>query len=167
MATSGKVGVFKDIFTQFLDHEERLKVISVASCDRRLTPNSAPKMLVDMVKPNRVFFLDYKFTRTYSNLCENPKISISFMDDDTFTGCRLTGTAEALESGRDYERAKKSWEKRLISYEADRILKRITGQYSTREAENTLPKDFVIVKFMGEEASMVKPDRVLRAQHRH
>ncbi len=158
--------MFKNIFNRFVEHKKGLKVISVASADRHGRPNSAHKMLVDVVPPNEILFLDYKFTQTFSNIHENPQLSVSFMDDVTFTGYRLTGRCEVLETGAEFDEARESWSKRLISYEADRIIKRLTGHYSTREAENTLPKNFVIVKFIAEEASMIKPDRVFRARHK-
>src|SRR3989338_8118404 len=121
--------MFKNIFDRFLEHKKNLKIISVASADSKCRPNSAHKMLVDVIAPNEILFLDYKFTQTFSNINQNPQLSISFMDDAAFTGYRLT------------------------------------GHYSTREAENNLPKNFVIVKFIAEEASMIKPDRVFRARH--
>ncbi len=156
---------FKEIFENFLDHQKDLKVISVASCDFSAKPNSAAKLLVDVVVPNHVYYLDYNHTQTYHNIQVNPQISISFMDDAAFTGYRLTGTAKCLTSGTAYEEARKSWEKRLIAYEADRIVRRVMGHYSTKESENTLPKDFVIIQFTALEAAVIKPDRVLRAKH--
>ncbi len=156
---------FKQIFENFVDHQKDLKVISVASCDLAGKPNSAAKLLVGVLAPNRVYFLDYTHTQTYTNVTANPRLSISFMDDAAFTGYRMTGAAESLTSGSEYEEACKSWEKRLIAYEADRIVRRLMGQYSTKESENTLPKDFVIIKFTALEAAVIKPDRVLRAKH--
>lgn len=156
---------FQQIFENFLDHQKDLKVISIASCDSQGKPNSAAKMLVDVVPPNQVYFLDYRYTQTYSNVKNNPRLSISFMDDAAFTGFRLTGPAEILEEGEEFERIQKSWEKRLITYEADRILKRLMGHYSTKESENTLPKDFVLTRLTANEAAVIKPDRVLRAKH--
>lgn len=158
--------MFKDIFNRFLEHKRQLKVISVASADRRSKPNSAHKMLVDVQAPNEIYFLDYKFTQTFANIHKNSQLSVSFMDDAAFTGYRLTGTCQVMEKGAEFDAARGSWSKRLIAYEADRIIKRLTGHYSTREAENTLPKNFVIVKFTAEEASMIKPDRVFRARHK-
>ncbi len=156
---------FKQIFSNFADHQKELKVVSVASCDLNGKPNSAAKLLVEVAEPNRVFFLDYNHTQTYSNIKKNPQLSISFMDDAAFTGYRMTGFGEIIDSGKEYDAARKSWEKRLIGYEADRMVQRITGRYSTKESENTLPKDFVIVKFTAKEAAVIKPDRVLRATH--
>lgn len=154
---------FKDIFDVFLNKEKDLKVINVASCTKTAKPNSASKMLVNIKAPNLVFFLDYKFTQSYHNILENPQISISFMDDASFTGYRLTGACKILESGPEFEAASKSWERRLIAYEAERIVQRMTGHYSTREAERSLPRDFVIVRLEADEGSAVKPGRVLRA----
>ncbi len=155
---------FKEIFSQFLKKKKDLKVVSVASCNLKRVPNSAPKMLVDIDRPNCIFFLDYKFTRTYSNIRKNPQLSISFMDDDAFEGYRLTGTCKILETGEEYERIKKYWEKRVSFYTADRIIKRMKGYSTAREAEETLPKNFVVVKFLAKEGSVVKPDRVLRTK---
>lgn len=156
---------FKQIFENFLEHQKDLKVISVASCDSQGKPNSAAKMLVDVVLPNLIYFLDYRYTQTYTNVQSNPQLSISFMDDAAFTGFRLTGDAEILEEGEEFEKIQKSWEKRLITYEADRILKRLMGHYSTKESENTLPKNFVLTRLAAKEAAVIKPDRVLRAKH--
>ena len=156
---------FQEIFNSFLEHEKELKVVSVASCDKSSKPNSAHKMLVDVHEPNVILFLDYNHTQTYGNMQANPQLSVSFMDDAGFAGYRLTGTAEVLKSGsKEFEEARKSWNKKLISYEADRIIRRVQGQYSTRNAENKLPPDFVIVKFIAKEASTIMPDRVLRAK---
>lgn len=155
---------FKSIFEVFLSKEKELKVISVASCTKNAKPNSASKMLVNIKSPNMVFFLDYKVTQSYHNILENPFISISFMDDAAFTGYRLSGPAKILSTGPEFEAASKSWERRQIAYEAERILQRLTGRYSTREGERSLPKDFVIVRLDANEGSVVKPDRVFRAE---
>ncbi len=153
---------FKETFESFLSHNKTLKTVSVASSDAG-TPNSAIKMLIDIVAPNIVYLLDYKFTKTYANLLKNHKLSISFMNDDSFTGYRMTGHAEVLKAGEEFERVKQAWEKRLVAYEAERIIKRIQGLYSSREAENSLPKDFVIIKVIGKEAAVIKADRVFLA----
>lgn len=157
--------MFKNIFDRFLERKKDLKVISVASADSKGKPNCAHKMLVDVLAPNKIYFLDYRFTQTFANIHKNPRLSVSFMDDAAFTGYRLTGRCEVMEKGEEFDAVRGSWAKRLIAYEADRIIRRLTGQYSTHEAENKLPKNFVIVKFIAEEASMIKPDRVFRARH--
>ena len=155
---------FKEIFSQFLKNKDKLKIINVASADKHAKPNSAPKMLMDILGPNRIYFLDYKFTQTHSNILKNPQLSLSFMDDENFAGYRLNGKAQILETGKEYEKVEKEWEKRVVRYQADRIIKRMHGHETAREAEGELPKNFVVVKFTASEGSVVKPDRVLRAK---
>lgn len=154
---------FKEIFDQFLQHSARLKVVFVASCDSRAKPNVAPKMLICVSKPNKVFFIDYKFTRTYSNVLKHKALSLAFMDDKHFTGWRLSGEASVVESKKELEKLRSIWNQKVISYEAERLIHRVQGKFSTRESEALLPQDFVAVKFTASEASIVKPDRVLRA----
>ena len=155
---------FDEIFKAFLSSKNHLKMISVASCDQN-RPNSAAKMLVDVTAPNKVFYVEYKFTQTYANVQKNHNLSLSFMDDVNFTGYRLNGKGKILHKGVEFNKVKKEWDKRLIRYEADRMLRRITGHHSAREAENALPQDFVIVVFTAEEGSVIKPDRIFRAAH--
>lgn len=154
---------FKSIFNHFQEKKKDLKVISVASCTKKAEPNSASKMLVEVTDPNLLYFLDYKTTQSFHNISENPLVSVSFMDDAHFTGYRLTGTCKILESGAEYDEISKSWDKRLIGYEAERIVQRISGRFSTREAEGHLPKNFVIVRLEARDGSVVKPGRIFRA----
>jgi len=154
---------FKEIFDEFVQQRNRLKVVFVGSCDPEGKPNTAPKMLIDVIEPNVVFVLDYRSTNTHANVSKNPRISLAFMDEQTFTGFRLTGTCEIVDSGKDFELAKEVWHKRLISYETDRMLERIRGGFSARHAENVLPENFVVIKLSAKEAARVEPDRILRA----
>ncbi len=135
----------------------------VASVDERGRPNCAPKMIVDIVKPNKVFYVDVKFSRTFANLDQNWETSVSFMDDKHFTGFRLNGYSQVIDSGKEYEIIKEKWGQKIAACETDRMIDRMKGIFSTRESEIMLPEDVAITKFIAEEAAIVKPDRVLKA----
>ena len=155
---------FKEIFECFLDCNKTLKVMSIATADLSGKPNCALKMIVDVVPPNVVLLLDYHYTTTYANIMANPQVSLSFMDDREFIGYRMTGKAEIVTHGPEYDDAKGRWEKRLIGYETDRIIARMRGHHSSRESESSLPKDYVIIKLKGDEASAIMPGRFFRAK---
>jgi general stress protein 26 len=154
---------FQEIFAHFLDARERLKVITVASSTPDGEPNGAPKMLVDAAAPNKIYFIEYRHTQTFANLCVNPRLSVAFMDEREFLGFRLNGRATLLEKGEEYENARAAWRRRLARYEVDRMPERIRGGRSSRSAENALPHDFVLVRLNADTAAVVHPDRVLRA----
>jgi len=153
---------FKELFQFFLDGRTSLKIVFVGSCAPDGTPYVAPKMLVEVESPNRVYFLEYKFTQTYANIQKNSRISVSFMNDRIFTGYRLNGECEIIYQGEEYERVEQAWKTRLVAYEADRMIERIRGGFSAREAENALPDDFLVVRLEAREGSVVKPDRILK-----
>ncbi len=153
---------FTEIFKEFLDRKANLKVVFVASSDWLGNPNCSPKMLIDVSPPNLIYYIDFKFSSTYQNISSNPNISLSFMDDKYFTGFRLKGHSEFLEHGKEFDKIKKVWDQRVVSYETSRMIERIKGIFSTRQSEITIPANFVITRFMAEEAAAVKPDRVLK-----
>ena len=154
---------FAEIFRQFLEYHDRLKVVFVGSSDENGQPNCVPKMLIDIVKPNKVFYIDFKFSRTYANVNQNWQSSLAFMDDKTFIGFKLTGFSQVIDSGREFMLVKEKWTQKVISYEADRMIERIKGIFSGQPPAISLPDDYAIIKFIAEEAAIVKPDRVLKA----
>jgi len=156
---------FSKLFTNFWQHRDHAKVIFVGSCGSNRKPNVAPKMLVDIVKPNKVFYIDYAFTQSYTNLLQNKHMSLAIMDDRAFRGLRFNGQAKILKKGREFKAVQKKWDQKICHYEAMRMVDRIRGQRSARRAENSLPEDFVIVKFTVREASEVHPDRIIRARY--
>jgi general stress protein 26 len=154
---------FTEIFNHFLERSRDLKVLSIATADRSGIPNSASKMVIDVVAPNALYFLEYKPTRSYRNMMENPWVSVSFLDDASFTGFRMTGHAKVMESGPEFEAISMSWGKRVVRYEAERMIRRMQGHYSTKESESSLPQDYVLVRLNATDASVVKPGRIFRA----
>lgn len=156
---------FPQIFRHFLDMKDSLKVITVASCDAEGNPNSAPKLLVDVISPNRIHYLDYPYNRSYCNLLQNQRLSLSYMDERAFKGYRLSGICRPLTDPEQLAQARRAWEKRSDRYMVDRIVERIKGHASAREAEDSLPQDYVIMEFLAKEAAVVKPDRALMAKY--
>ena len=154
---------FGDIFHQFLELRNHAKVIFVGSSDENGQPNCAPKMLIDIAKPNKVFYIDFKSSQTSLNIQQNWQSSIAIMEDKTFTGYRLNGFSQIVDSGHEFLFVKEKWTQKVIAYEAERMIERIKGIFSPRPPEITLPEDFIIIKFVAEDASIVKPDRIFRA----
>lgn len=154
---------FGEIFQLFLDHQNSLEAVFVASSDENGLPNCAPKLLIAVAKPNIVYYVDYTFSRTFANVDQNWQSSLAFMDDKKFIGLRLSGFSQVIDSGREYILVNDKWAKKVTAYQAERIIERVKGIHSDLPHELVIPKNFVIVKFIAEEAAIVRPDRVLRA----
>ena len=154
---------FGEIFQLFLDRQNSLKVIFVGSSDENGLPNYAPKLLIAITKPNIVYYIDYTFSRTFANIDQNWQSSLAFMDDKKFIGLRLSGFSQVIDSGREYMLVNNKWAKKVTAYQAERMIERVKGIHSDLPNELSIPKNFMIVKFIAEEAAIVRPDRILRA----
>src|SRR3989338_4049286 len=143
--------VLKKIFRQFLEYRAQLKTIYVASSDEEGKPNCAPRMLIDIVKPNYVYYIDFKSSQTYANLQQNGWASLAFMDEGSFAGFKLNGFSQVIHSGQEFELVEKKLTKIIDSYQVERMIERIKGILSNQPREIVLPRDYVIVKFIAEE----------------
>lgn len=154
---------FEEIFLQFIERRQRLKAVFLGTADEYNQPNCAPKLLADIIKPNRVFYIDFKSSQSYKNLEQNWNASLSIMDEKTFTGYKLKGFCHMIDSGREFMLVKEKWAQRATAYEAEWMLDRIKGVARDFPQTNQLPTDFVVMRFIAEEAVEVNTDRVYKA----
>ena len=107
---------------------EKREFVSIATVGRDGQPNSVPKFFY-RGKGNFLYLLDYVVGKTISNLRENPKASVSFMDLDTLEAYRLNGTARIIERGPVFDAVLKGWDKKLVKLSTDRVIEAVrTGK---------------------------------------
>ena len=68
--------------------------VSTASPDG--VPNATPKGSVKVLDDEHVVFADLFSRKTRENLQKNPKVAVTVVDEKTYTGYQLKGTAELL-----------------------------------------------------------------------
>ena len=95
--------------------------INVATCDSNGNPNVAPKFILKS-EEQYVYLVDYVLGRTWQNLKENPRVSLSFMDLDSLTGYQFNGRVEIIDRGKEYDVLLEEITAREISLSAKRIL---------------------------------------------
>ena len=154
---------FKKRFQPFIERRGLLKVIYVATCDENGHPNCAPRLIIDIDEPDKIFYVDFKSSQSYANMCRTGRVSLAFMDEQDFIGFKLNGFSEAIHPGEEFERLKKTWAKIANSYHAERIIERIKGIISGRVGEIPLTDDYVFVKF---NATKIK-EGIHRLSNRH
>lgn len=142
----------KQIFQEFIDHRRQLQVVYVATSDENGQPNCAPAIVIDIVKPNKVYYVDFKSSRTYANLAMNKQTSLAFLEEKSFLGLKLNGWSEVLEKGSEYKRLKNKLLSKINTYDAEQCIERVKGVVSHLPAEMTLPTDYVIIKFVANES---------------
>lgn len=129
----------------FLPFISQGKFVNVATCSNERMPNVAPKLIAKTDR-NIIYIIDYVIGKTYSNLKENPRASLSFIDDRTLTGYQMNGSVDILESGEEFEKFIEEFQKIKTDFTVERILLNVrTGEKST-PLDISLPDKFAILK---------------------
>jgi hypothetical protein len=135
----------ENLLKNFLPFLSQGRFINVASCSLERMPSVAPKLIAKTHK-NIIYLIDYIYGRTYSNLKTNPRVSVSFFDDRTFTGYQLNGSVEILEDGEEFERLSEEFQAIKTNLTVEHILFNIRSGEKAKPLEFSLPKKFAILK---------------------
>ncbi|MFH1209060.1 MAG: pyridoxamine 5'-phosphate oxidase family protein [Candidatus Omnitrophota bacterium] len=135
---------------------EKREFVSVATATPDGQPNTAPKFFF-RAKGNFIYLIDYVLGKTVTNLKENPKVSVSFMDTDSLEAYRLNGTAKLIEKGRVFENVFKEWDKKLVKMTTDRVIDAVRTGKKHNHYELEMTEKFMVLKIKIE--SIVKIGR--------
>lgn len=137
--------------------------ISVASCDLDARPNAAPKFLLK-VEASHIYLVDYIIGRTFSNLKVNPRVSLSFFDNDTLVGYQLNGKVQIIDSGPEYQSGLNDLARKQIDLATTRIIDGVLKGQAHKAYEVAASKQFVILKVKVEEIVQIHPSGALQRE---
>ncbi len=134
------------LLKSFLHHLTGGKFVNVATCNLERMPNVAPK-LIAKVAGDTLYIVDYVMGATYANIKENPRVSVSFVDEKTFTGYQLNGTATVIEKGEEFEKLSEEFQKIKTDFIVERILYNVrTGEKASASPGLSLPEKFTVLR---------------------
>ena len=142
---------------------ESREFISVASCDLEARPNAAPKFLLK-VETSYIYLVDYIIGRTFRNLKVNPRVSLSFFDNNTLVGYQLNGQVQIVDSGPEYLAALHDLQRREIDLSTTRIIDGVIKGQAHKAYEVAVSKQFVILKVKVEEIVQMQPSGSLQRE---
>lgn len=131
--------------------------VSVGTCGKDGQPNSAPKFFF-RAKGHFIYLIDYVIGKTVANLKENPRISVSFMDQESLEAYRLNGVAELIEKGRVFKKILDEWNKKLVNLATNRVLEAVKTGKKHKHYEVEMSEKFMVLK--------IKTDSVVKIGRR-
>ena len=137
--------------------------VSVATCDLEGRPNAAPKFILKL-ENNFIYLVDYSIGRTSRNLGINPKISISFMDNNALMGYQLNGSVEIINSGQEYDVLVKDLAQKELELSTRRIIEGVTKGKPHEGFELSLSEKFIIFKVKVEEIVEIASSGTLKRE---
>jgi predicted pyridoxine 5'-phosphate oxidase superfamily flavin-nucleotide-binding protein len=142
---------------------ESREFISVASCDLEAIPNAAPKFLLK-VEANYIYLVDYIIGKTFSNLKVNPRVSLSFFDNNTLVGYQINGKVQIIDGGPEYLAALDDLARKEIDLSATRIIDGVIKGQAHKAYEAAASKQFVILKVKVEEVVQIHSSGTLQRE---
>jgi general stress protein 26 len=124
---------------------EKREFVSIATVGHDGQPHSVPKFLY-RGKGNFLYLLDYVVGKAISNLRENPKVSVSFMDLDTLEAYRMNGTAEVIEQGPVFDAVLKGWNNKLVQLSTDRVIEAVRTGKRRNHYEMEMTDHLAVIK---------------------
>ena len=142
---------------------ESREFISVASCDLEARPNAAPKFLLK-VEASYIYLVDYIIGKTFRNLKVNPRVSLSFFDNNTLVGYQINGKVQIIDRGPEYLAALNDLARKEIDLSATRIIDGVIKGQAHKAYEVAASKQFVILKVKVEEIVQIQSSGKLQRE---
>ena len=142
---------------------ESKEFISVATCDLGAEPNAAPKFLLK-VESDSIYLVDYIIGKTFRNLKVNPRVSLSFFDNNTLVGYQLNGKVQIIDRGPEYLSALNDLARKEIDLSTTRIIDGVIKGQAHKAYEVASSKQFVILKVKVEEIVQIQSSGTLQRE---
>ncbi len=120
---------------------KRQSFVIVSTIDSEGRIHSSCKGIVGINEKGKVFIVDLYHNRTYRNLKNDSRISITQIDERRFTGYTLSGQAKIVLREDIHSDYIKEWENKVLKRISDRIIKSVQdGKSSASHYEAELPE---------------------------
>lgn len=142
-------------------HNQHFTVIS--TIDKNGYPHNSCKGIVEIDESGKVYLLDLYMARTYENLKNNPRISITAINEHKFIGYCLKGKAKIVPKSEVTKRILKLWDDRITSRISHRLLKNMHGEKGYgAHPEALLPRPEYLIEVDIEEIIDLIPGHIKR-----
>jgi general stress protein 26 len=115
--------------------------VVVSTLNQDASIHNSCKGIVDIDKSGKIYLLDLYQQRTLANLKNNQQISITAVDEHSFSGYCLKGKGRVVGINQITPQINLAWEEKISSRISQRIIKNIRGEPGhPRHPEANLPK---------------------------
>jgi predicted pyridoxine 5'-phosphate oxidase superfamily flavin-nucleotide-binding protein len=152
------MGMLADEIIEFFQNQP---FVIVSTLDKKGSLHNSCKGIVEINRPDIIYLLDLYRRKTYQNLKQNPQISITAVDEDSFVGYCLKGKAKIIRADKVKSHVISAWEKKITSRIAQRVIKNIREEKRhPRHPEALLPKPEYLIVMQVEEIVDLTPQRL-------
>lgn len=151
----------KKLDTNVIDFFQNQGCVIVSTIDKNGSVHNACKGIVMINSNGEIYLLDLYRGKTHENLKNNPRISLTAIDEHKFTGYCLKGRGRILPEAKLQSQIIKAWEERITGRLTRRLLKNIRGEKGHgRHPEVLLPRPEYMIVMKVEEVVDLTPQQL-------
>ncbi|MBP7088264.1 MAG: pyridoxamine 5'-phosphate oxidase family protein [Candidatus Omnitrophica bacterium] len=148
------VKLSKEIAT-FLTHQG---FVIVSTIDPKGYIHCSAKGIVEAKEDGRVYIMDLYRSKTFSNLKNNPLVSITAVNEHEFIGYTIKGRTKIIEKAKISKDLLESWHKKVVSRASTRLIKNIRrDRGSSTHPEARFPDPQYLIEIDAEEIVDLSP----------
>ena len=148
----------KPIPAVILDFLRTQDFVVVSSIDQNGFPHSSCKDIVKIDSSGKIYLIDVYYGLTAENIRNNPRVSISAVDEHKFIGFCLKGKAKIMLDDEISQEFIKSWEDNITSRLTKRLLNNLAQDKSrAHHPEASLPRPKQLISIEVEEIVNLAP----------
>ena len=137
--------------------------VIVSTLDSQGKIHCSAKGIVGIEEGGQVYLVDLYRAKTFNNLKINPLISITAIEEHTFTGYSLKGKGKIVEREKIKKHIIESWEQKLINRMSTRVIKNIQrDKGSPKHPESRFPHPQYLIEMDVEEVVNLAPVHLMR-----
>jgi uncharacterized pyridoxamine 5'-phosphate oxidase family protein len=139
--------------------------VIVSTLDANGTIHCSAKGIVGIEEEGRIYLIDLYKANTFNNLQRNPLVSITAVNEHSFTGYTLKGEAKIIEREEIKEHIIKAWEDRVISRITKRVVKSVqTDKKSRLHPESRFPSPQYLIEIDVEKIIDLAPAHLVKSE---
>ena len=148
----------QQIPTGVIDFLRTQGFVIVSSIDKNGFPHSSCKDIVKIDSSGKIYLIDVYYGLTAENIRNNPRVSISAVDEHKFIGFCLKGKAKIMLDDEISQEFIKSWEDNITSRLTKRLLNNLAQDKSrAHHPEASLPRPKQLISIEVEEIVSLAP----------
>ena len=148
----------QQIPTGVIDFLRTQSFVIVSSIDKNGFPHSSCKDIVKIDSSGKIYLIDVYYGLTAENIRNNPRVSISAVDEHKFIGFCLKGKAKIMLDDEISKEFIKSWEDNITSRLTKRLLNNLAQDKSrAHHPEASLPRPKQLISIEVEEIVSLAP----------
>ncbi len=123
---------------------EKEHFVIVSSLSKENIIHTSAKAIIEIQPKGKIFLLDLYKAETYSNIKNNPNVTLTSVNDHSYRGYSIEGRAKIIQEDSIAEKTLKSWHDKISKRIARRLIRHMKEEVSSEkhipEARFPLPK---------------------------